>query len=135
MTTINLRKFLKMCDTDLSSLLSAMFTGNPYAIDAKYAADYYKVRQDLKEGKFKDDEYGPCLEDIFAEMLSKGMTLVFTDPDGKEHDVTLDDVGRGLDALIDKAPCAFADFIKGEEDAITGMNFLDCIIFGDVVYC
>lgn len=140
MATITFKKFLELSDYTLTYLLSDMFTGTGYAIneteEGEARGEYDQVKKELKEGKFKDDQYGPCIEDIFAGMLERGMTIRVTDPEGKDHDVTLADFETGLQALIDNAKeyDAFADYLKGNADMCSALNFIDCIIFGEPVY-
>ena len=136
MATITFDKFLELADYKLSYLISGMFTGTGYAINEKNDGEYDQVKKELKETWPKDDSFGPCIEDIFEAMLRRGMTIVVTDPEGKDHDVTMADFEKGLQALIDHAKdCnAFADYLEGNADACSDLNFIDCIIFGKPVY-
>ena len=136
MATITFKKFLELSDYKLTYLISDMFTGTGYAINEKNEGEYDQVKKELKETWPKDDNFGPCIEDIFAGMLERGMTILVTDPEGKDHDVTLADFEKGLQALIDHAKeyDAFADYLKGNADMCSALNFIDCIIFGEPVY-
>lgn len=134
MATITFKKFLDLSNYTLTFLISDMFTGTGYAINEKNEGEYDQVKKELKE-TWKDT-YGPCIEDIFAGMLERGMTILVTDPEGKDHDVTLADFETGLQALLDNAKeyDAFADYLKGNADMCSALNFIDCIIFGKPVY-
>jgi hypothetical protein len=136
MATITFKKFLELSDYTLTFLLSDMFTETGYAINEKNEGEYDQVKKELKETWSKEDQFGPCIEDIFAGMLERGMTILVTDPEGDDHDVTLADFEKGLQALIDHAKDydAFADYLKGNADACSALNFIDCIIFGEPVY-
>lgn len=136
MATITLQKFIELSDTKLAYIISDMFTGTGYAINEKNEGEYDQVKKELKETWPKDGQNGPCIEDIFAGMLNRGMTILVTDPEGKDHDVTLADFEKGLQALIDNAKeCSgFVDYLAGNADLCSGMNFIDCIIFGKPVY-
>ena len=92
------------------------------------------MKKELKETWPKDDKFGPCIEDIFAEMLNRGMTLCVTDPEGKDHDFTIYDIENGIENMLMKASSAFADYINGNNDACSGSNLIDCCIFGKPVY-
>ncbi len=46
----------------------------------------------------------------------------------------LQSVTRGLDALATKYPRHFADFLAAAEDRITGSIFLQCCLFGEIVF-
>ena len=41
---------------------------------------------------------------------------------------------RGLEVMADKYPNHFGDAIAGNDDATTGDVFLQCCVFGDVLY-
>lgn len=43
-------------------------------------------------------------------------------------------IHRGLSVMATNFPAHFADIISDNEDAITGDVFLQCCLFGDVVY-
>ena len=43
-------------------------------------------------------------------------------------------IKRGLTVMAKKEPSHFADFIKGEGDNDTGDVFLQCCLFGEVIY-
>ena len=134
MVTISFDKFLEMSDLKLIDLISGMFSGTGYAINEKNEGEYDQVKTELKATWPEDDKYGPCIEDIFAEMLRRGMTIVVTDPEGKDHDVTFSSFENGLTALVEQAPDAFKDYLSGNADSCTDLNFIDCIIFGEPVY-
>ena len=57
-----------------------------------------------------------------------------TDPEGDDHDFNMEVLEKGIDTLLEKAPDAFKDYINCNNDLCTGMNLIDCCIFGDVVY-
>jgi hypothetical protein len=66
--------------------------------------------------------------------LNPGGQLVFTEPDGKEYYLTQASVQHGLQIMSDKYPRHFADAINGNDDAETGDVFLQCCLFGEVIY-
>ena len=55
----------------------------------------------------------------------------------KESAVFLLDLGtiaNGLDTLASKYPRHFADFLNAKEDGITGSIFLQCCVFGEIIF-
>ena len=40
----------------------------------------------------------------------------------------------GLEVMAEKYPKHFADFVEGGEDAVTGDVFIQCCVFGRIVY-
>ena len=128
---MNFKKFAELCEMELDDFISEMFTGTEYAINAKNDADYEKAKAICIDTYGKDETY---IERIFAYMLESGMPIVVTDPEGDDHDFNMEVLEKGLDALLEKAPDAFKDYIDGNNDLCTGMNLIDCCIFGDVVY-
>ena len=128
---MNFKKFAELCDMELDDFLSDMFTGTEYAINAKNDDDYEKAKAICLDVYGKDGTY---IERIFATMLERGMPIVVTDPEGDDHDFNMEVLEKGIDTLLEKAPDAFKDYIDGNNDLCTGMNLIDCCIFGDVVY-
>jgi len=45
-----------------------------------------------------------------------------------------DKIKRGLTVMANKEPKHFADFVRGDYDQITGDVFLQCCLFGEVIY-
>ena len=128
---MDFKKFAELCEMELDDFLSNMFTGTGYAINPKNDDDYDKAKAICLDVYGKDGTY---IERIFTTMLERGMPIVVTDPEGKDHDFNMEVLDKGLDALLEKAPDTFKDYIDGNNDLCTGMNLIDCCIFGDVVY-
>ena len=128
---INIKKFCELCDLELDDLISEMFSGTGYAINPKDDAEYEAFRTAVECTYGKEHAY---VERIFADMLMHGKTLVVTDPEGEDHDFTLDMLEKGLDVLLEKAPEVFRDFVHGESDMGSGLALADCTFFGEIVY-
>lgn len=65
------------------------------------------------------------------------LTLDWCDNDEGEKGIKkidLDAVKKGLTVFAEKCPRQFADFIAENDGAETGDCFLQCIVFGEVVY-
>jgi hypothetical protein len=62
---------------------------------------------------------------------------VFEDEDdaiGRAHILDMAAITRGLDSMARQYPPAFADIIRGTDDAETGDVFLQCALLGGIVY-
>jgi len=74
-------------------------------------------------------------ENVNNVLYSKGSEV--TDLEADEEKIYLLDikkVKRGLTVMAKKEPSHFSDFIKGDFDQITGDVFLQCCLFGEVIY-
>ena len=60
--------------------------------------------------------------------------IVDNEDDKKLHRLNLEKVKKGLTVMAKKEPKHFADFIKQEYDQVTGDVFLQCCLFGKVIY-
>ena len=130
MTIINLEAFLKMADYRLTYIISGAFTGSEYYIDGD-PDQYVAVKKSLSENW--QDPYGPCVEDIYAEMLQRGMTLKVTDPEGDEHDLTIEHLERAVDVIFTKETEILRQYLD-DPDMLTDCAFIDCAIFGKVTF-
>ena len=63
-------------------------------------------------------------------------TIAYLGLDDKRHDevVTLESILKGLEVLAEKCPRQFSELVGENGDAVTADCFLQCIIFGDIVY-
>mgnify|MGYP001581140220 CR=1 FL=1 len=52
----------------------------------------------------------------------------------KIYNLNIRKIKRGLTAMAKKEPKHFADFIKEDDDQITADVFLQCCLFGEVIY-
>lgn len=64
----------------------------------------------------------------------KGGVISLRDDEGVKHTLNHTKVQKGLQTLAAKFPQHFADLIAENDDADTGDAFLQCCIFGDVIY-
>ena len=49
--------------------------------------------------------------------------------------IDLEAVKKGLTVMAEKYPQHYSNFLMENDDAETGDVFLQCIVFGDVIYC
>jgi hypothetical protein len=130
MTIINLEAFLKLADYKLTYIISGAFTGSEYWIDGD-TDQFDAVKKSLAENC--QDPYGPCVEDIYAEMLQRGMTLTVTDPEGGKHDLTIEHLERAVDVIFTKETEILKQYLNAP-DMLTDCAFIDCAIFGEVTF-
>ena len=85
------------------------------------------------DGKPWGDEYTP---NYISAPFSKGGGVGFEDEEepGEEMVLTREKMEKGLQIMSEKYPQHFSDFIRENEDAITGDVFLQCALLGDIVY-
>jgi len=79
---------------------------------------------DLGDGKFPHIDYP----------LSGGHLVVTDTEEGKKHRLDRAAIERGLAAMLTKAPRHFADFLAEDDDAATADVFIQCCLFGEIVY-
>ena len=118
---------------------------------ATYGSEWLQIKT-LKSERFMDEEVeqsvmdGWCCEDRWANRLLKGGKIVcydWYDNDALEfeenrptrHELTLDDIKRGLEKARDgKAVRDWADFVNENDDYFTCNNLMQVCIFGEVIY-
>ena len=101
-----------------------------------YSTEVYKETADRldKEAKEKGTE-GPTFEGVLATMFNEGATFTFIDREnGEETNLTKDMLDKGVEALYRDAPESFENLSTGNEDALDSYNFIQCCLFGEVIY-
>ena len=63
-----------------------------------------------------------------------GAVDCIVDGDSETHRLDLPAIKKGLHLMAEKYPEQFADFINMNEDADTADIFVQCCLFGDVIY-
>lgn len=71
-----------------------------------------------------------------TQLPLKGGSLTIGDCliDGTDKILDREAIRKGLNVMADKYPSHYADFIDGNDDALTGDVFLQCAVFGKLVY-
>lgn len=100
---------------------------------------YFIEKFQYPKGKTRKDFEYPHLE-----LPIKGGALTIKDMEGdqgtgehakaKLYRLDLKALERGWKIMHDKYPHHYADAITGQDDATTGDVFLQCCVFGDVIY-
>src|SRR5947208_2364463 len=117
---------------DISSLLVSAFEGgsnNWYMIEKEIEPQTWEYGY-----KMKPDQAAYWYHDY---PLNPGGALIISDMENKKHGkMRLDKaaIQKGLEIMAAKYPYHFGNFIAEEYDAITGDVFLQCCLFGDVIY-
>jgi hypothetical protein len=73
--------------------------------------------------------------------LNEGGALVISDKEDDEpvkgkktYHLDLKSITKGVQTFTDKYPYQFSGFLADNDDAITGDCFLQCCLFGEVIY-
>ncbi len=77
------------------------------------------------------------IEFAHIELPFKGGSLTITTPeeeDGKEYILDEQACIRGLNTMAEKYPRHYADWLAENDDAITADVYLQCCLFGELVY-
>ena len=121
---------------NLVNLLSVATYGNEWPVVKAF-------KSDAEKGLFEGCE---CREDKWAEALLKGKGVMVydcyaldeaeTEEEEAEakHNITLDNVRKGLELMRDQYPRHYADLVEENDDLITGDVWLQLAVFGEVIY-
>ena len=101
--------------------------------------EFHKPEKVLKLDESGEEEEE---EEIYRYMhypLSPGGSIVIADKEEPEDEregftLSLITIASGLRIMAREYPRHFADFIAENDDAITGDVFLQCCLFGELVY-
>lgn len=121
---------------DISNLLcSAMEGGSNYW----YMIEEYLEPPEIDFDSFKDDYVmaGPKVYKHLHYPLSEGGGILFEIEEGvtyRTKKLDLTSIKDGLEIMWQKYPKHFTDFLTDSGDAITGDVFLQCCLFGELVY-
>lgn len=103
----------------------------------------YKIRKGLTLKDFKDGEGhmtrpdGEYWPSYLLAPFAKDCGLVIVDREGedpKEYTLDMPAMRRGIQVMADKYPRHFSDFLTENDDADTSDVFLQCCLFGEIVY-
>lgn len=124
----------------VSELLTSAIEGGSnywYCIDKERSKRPEKIDFEA----FKDDHIlaGPEVYFHLHWPLSEGGNLCIFDRESEEEDreywtLDMESIQRGLQVMADKYPRHFGDFLAGNDDADTGDVFLQCCLFGELVF-
>ena len=110
--TISIRSHIKL--DDIAGLLDSASRGSEYWCENKLGYE--------------------SETDIALEKTSVGLCTLWDTEEENAHILNLKKIKEGLTAMAKKEPKHFADFIAEDYDQTTGDVFLQCCLFGKVIY-
>jgi hypothetical protein len=117
---------------DVSDLLcSALEGGSNY---------WYMLEEKIEPKKWEyDSDIQPAKGNHWTEdyPLNEGGALIISDQEDETHGnrrLDLPAIKKGLQIMATKFPGHFSDILNENADATTGDVFLQCCLFGDVIY-
>ena|SRR5258708_7326988 len=121
----------------MSNLLCTAFEGGSnywYCIKELRKPEALTFLSDARRAKVMERE-----PEVFRHLdypLNEGGALVIEDreEDGRVVELTLDSCLRGWQIMHDSYPQNWADAMSENDDAETGDVFLQCCLFGEVIY-
>lgn len=132
---IELSLNVKVTEGRIRDLLVAALEGgsNYWISNIRYELRGDLTIDDFREGgKMQPEDYYHWCQLI---PLTEGCRLIFDDDeDEKTHYLDRKKISRGLRVMSEKYLSHFTDFIYENDDASTGDVFLQCCVFGDIVY-
>lgn len=131
MEKINLEKEVKKIVSDKEFLVNLLSTATFSSFWAGVG-----VHEDTDEEVVKDArDNNECREDVWADVLLKGGYLFVDDVEEEEsYKISLDDVINGFIILMLKYPTNYANIMDENEDYYDADAWLQCTVFGDVIY-
>lgn len=140
MPTVKTTIKTEVSDETLRGLLCSAFEGgsNYWYMQTRSEFPAGVEYEDFREGgKFTLKDYWHPLELIpFVE----GCTLIITteaagdEGDNKEYRLDRAALMRGIQIMAEKCPRHFANVVGENDDAETGDVYLQCCLFGEIVY-
>jgi hypothetical protein len=126
---------LEITDDQIKGLLCCAFEGgsNYWATIAKYDTGPHTFADFREGGKFQLP--GCYWHPAQLIPLVDGCAVVVKEPDSnEEYRLDRAAIERGLLAMQAKVPRQFANLLNDNADADTGDAFLQCCLFGELVY-
>lgn len=90
--------------------------------------------EDLADGISREDFAFPHIQIPFTEGCALIISNTEGDPDLTGKALDLKSMQKGLEIMSEKYPRHFSDFIGQNDDATTGDVFLQCCLFGEIVF-
>jgi hypothetical protein len=107
-------------------LVSAFEGGSTYWLRE---CDYLSPKEGFEAPAYSDEKFW---------ITGGKMSLFYDDPEDEENraqkDITIEDLLRGATIMAEKNASHFGDLISENDDAITADVFIQCVLFGEVIY-
>lgn len=115
----------KISEERVKDLLCCAFEGGS---NYWYFIDEYEFPEDMKELEGRSPHLDvPLMEDgnvIITELEDRSV----------KNDLNLKTIKRGLEIMAEKYPIHYGNFIRENEDAETGDVFLQCCLYGKLIF-
>lgn len=127
----------QITDDKIKGLLCAAFEGGSnywYEIEKYSFGDSGLTYSDFRKGgimQCPDNYWHPCQ---LVPLTDKCAVLINDLEGGKQHRLDRRAIERGLEVMAEKYLRHWGDFVSDNDDADTGDVFLQCCLFGEVIY-
>ncbi len=126
-------------DTIANLMTSAIESGDPVTTASRggWCAGVFYVRENFPEAKLPEGYWYADRPDWYTSAAFQIQVKEVTgERNGatKLHTIRGRHLRAGLTAMAKEAPEAFANVLKGDTDAADADSFLQCVVFGKLVY-
>jgi hypothetical protein len=126
---------IEFSDDQIRSLLCSAFEGGSnywYQINGVSLPACVTVEEFRYGGPLYDDSW----PETYMIPFAPDCALVIADMESDKAEYRLDRqaLGRGMQVMAKKYPCHFADVLNETGDATTGDVYLQCCLFGELIY-
>lgn len=128
---------IEIKEDDVKLLLCDAFEGgsNYWYTDLDYELPEGISFEEFREGGARQTPGDYChWSQLIPLVEGCALTLRDKEDDGKLYRITRADLERGLQVFAEKCPRHLSDLLNENDDAITGDCFLQCVVFGEVIY-
>jgi hypothetical protein len=134
---IKIKVEMEVSDQRISDLLCSAFEGgsNYWYMQLDHELPEGISFEEFRAGGARQPKDGYCHWCQLIPLVEGcALTLRVQDDPVKIHRITRECLEKGMGIFAKKYPYHFADFINENDDADTGDVFLQCVVFGDVIY-
>ncbi len=122
---------------DIAKLLTTAFDGNMVSCWSPNADTHLPDDFDIDKVPWMEDpeEWRDVRKCYIAPLVPGGYVMLYdVEDDNKPYKLDLVAINRGIRIMSEKYYSHWSDFRKEDDDAITGDVFVQCCVFGDVIY-
>jgi hypothetical protein len=105
------------------------------------STDWYWINKLIKPKNFEFRFDPDLIYELYDYPLNEGGALIISDKEDDKplknrqtYRLDLESLKRGIQVIADKYPKHFNDFLQENDDSDTGDVFLQCCLFGEVIY-
>lgn len=131
-TALTINRPVHITANQIASLLCSALEGGIH----NWAQWYFPLSYEFTEEETSDEAYGDWVgfPQYMITHSDYKLKIIDCEGGGREYALTLDHLKNGLTTMASKYPRHFNNFLNEMSDAYTGNAFLQCCIFGEVVY-